>query len=465
MYTDCDHSRQLSVTVSLRVCCCSWFSTRTHPAPLLLAPLVPNLHFDIAVHPCVNMRYSSIGDPAEPQHRVEETRRARIALLHARSCTFPTRWSAPTRAVANANTIFWSAGHIPRTKTNNIVMSIYQMKRKRANSQDKASLPRRSELWFREGTVVLQAGNTQFRVYRDVLSLHSKIFKGMFSVSQCSLQDEALVEGCPLVRLCDSESDMEDMLRELYSYRSVQLHHTAPLSGRNITHACPTFTRPHTPDQRPRLSYLAAMLRLGKKYFIDDMQFAAANQLRRCFPTTLRAFDESPPVGQVYAGSAIDSMVQLLNVAQDTGLWSIMPAALYMSDLTVEEVFEGVDLDDGSTLLLHPDLQKRLLVGRDRLRSKQADGIYSWTRTNVAGCQDQAKCGSAKQARLLKLTNISLEDAAYFMPWNARWGEGLCSTCIEDAMVTSEVSREGLWEELPSIWGLPPWNQLRANDR
>ena len=158
-------------------------------------------------------------------------------------------------------------------------------------------------------------------------------------------------------------------------------------------------------------------------------------------------------------------MVELLNVAQETGLQSIMPTAFYLSDFTAEVVSDGVDLNDGSRLLLHPDLQKRLLVGRDRLLSKQAGEIHRWTKAVVVGCQDETKCRSTKQERLLKLTGLSPNDAAYFLPWSARLGKGLCLTCINHARATYEASREELWEELLSIWGLPPWEELRANDR
>jgi len=79
----------------------------------------------------------------------------------------------------------------------------------------------RSELWFEEGTIVLQAENVQFKVHRDILSKHSLVFKDMLSLTQHSSADGPLVDGCAVVDLHDSAQDVEYMLRELYSLRSV----------------------------------------------------------------------------------------------------------------------------------------------------------------------------------------------------------------------------------------------------
>ena len=42
---------------------------------------------------------------------------------------------------------------------------------------------RRSDLWKEDGNVVLQAGNTQFRVHRSMLADHSPVFKDIFASS------------------------------------------------------------------------------------------------------------------------------------------------------------------------------------------------------------------------------------------------------------------------------------------
>lgn len=80
--------------------------------------------------------------------------------------------------------------------------------------------PKRSSVWFEDGNVVLQAENTQFRVYRGILCASSSIFKDMFSIPQPPLSKERLVEGCPVVYLPDSAIDVQYVLEALCQRRS-----------------------------------------------------------------------------------------------------------------------------------------------------------------------------------------------------------------------------------------------------
>lgn len=91
------------------------------------------------------------------------------------------------------------------------------MKRPRHESStvdNDARFPTRSDIWFDDGSVVLQAELVQFRVHRTVLARHSSIFKDMFSIPQppCG----AMVEGCPLVLLHDNSEDVYHILTALY---------------------------------------------------------------------------------------------------------------------------------------------------------------------------------------------------------------------------------------------------------
>jgi hypothetical protein len=73
----------------------------------------------------------------------------------------------------------------------------------------------RSEIWHNDGSVVLQPGNTQFRVHWSVLALHSSFFRDMQGLPQPP--DQPSVEGCPVVELPDDTEDVEYLLKVLYS--------------------------------------------------------------------------------------------------------------------------------------------------------------------------------------------------------------------------------------------------------
>lgn len=98
-------------------------------------------------------------------------------------------------------------------------------KRKRTGHGDAEPQPTintiRSEVWFEDGNIVLQAGGTQFKVYRGILSQSSSVFKDMFSLPQPPEKDEDLIEGCPIVHLSDSVKEVEHMLEALYQRKCV----------------------------------------------------------------------------------------------------------------------------------------------------------------------------------------------------------------------------------------------------
>lgn len=100
--------------------------------------------------------------------------------------------------------------------------SIASAKRKRVETEPEYEYDEtRGPVWFSDGNIVLQAGALQFKVHRDVLSLHSPVFKDMFTLPYTPMENEIIVDGCPIVALQDSARDVEHMLREIYSYRSV----------------------------------------------------------------------------------------------------------------------------------------------------------------------------------------------------------------------------------------------------
>ena len=75
-------------------------------------------------------------------------------------------------------------------------------------------MTRHEEFWFDDGSVVLVAQNTGFRVFRSLLAAQSMVFSNMFSSS--SPHAEEMFEGCPIVRLSDSPHDVAYFLRVLF---------------------------------------------------------------------------------------------------------------------------------------------------------------------------------------------------------------------------------------------------------
>lgn len=98
---------------------------------------------------------------------------------------------------------------------NNDSESARHAKRARTDVDDAPPLaPTRSDIWFEDGNVVLQAENTQFRVHRGVLTKSSEVFRDMFAIPQPATVDE-----CPLVHLADTAEQVQWVLKALYGDR------------------------------------------------------------------------------------------------------------------------------------------------------------------------------------------------------------------------------------------------------
>jgi hypothetical protein len=87
---------------------------------------------------------------------------------------------------------------------------------------------RHADLWFLDGSVVLKAENTLFRVHISQLSRHSAFFRDLFSLpqppncrppmtnsSKCVL-DGTHLDGCSVVYLHDTAEDVGNLLTALY---------------------------------------------------------------------------------------------------------------------------------------------------------------------------------------------------------------------------------------------------------
>lgn len=86
-----------------------------------------------------------------------------------------------------------------------------------------AILTRHPRFWMYDGSIVLRAENTLYRVHQTVLAAHSDIFDGLFTVPQPQVSppldahSPPFVDGCHVVTLYgDRERDVEDLLHAVY---------------------------------------------------------------------------------------------------------------------------------------------------------------------------------------------------------------------------------------------------------
>lgn len=71
-----------------------------------------------------------------------------------------------------------------------------------------------SDFWFRDGNIILATEGVFFKVHRGQLERQSEIFEDIFTVPQPL--DSPMMDGCHIVELHDSPSDVRFLLKALY---------------------------------------------------------------------------------------------------------------------------------------------------------------------------------------------------------------------------------------------------------
>lgn len=89
----------------------------------------------------------------------------------------------------------------------------------KTESDDDRSILRHPDLWFSDGSVVLRAESTLFRVHISQLARRSLFFRDLFSLPQPAKDTIGLdgtFDDCPLLVLHDSAEDLSNLLKALY---------------------------------------------------------------------------------------------------------------------------------------------------------------------------------------------------------------------------------------------------------
>lgn len=158
------------------------------------------------------------------------------------------------------------------------------------------TVEKHSDLWFIDGSVVLQADKTVFLVHQTQLARHSLIFRDMFSLPQPpaprSRDDKVarcspMFEGHPLVIMHDAAEDVANLLTALYDGPFVL---TSASAASQYSYICPphrTFGNNDPADFR----IVSGILRLSSKYLIESLRSRALAHLSIAWPATLKGWD------------------------------------------------------------------------------------------------------------------------------------------------------------------------------
>ncbi|KII91816.1 hypothetical protein PLICRDRAFT_521867 [Plicaturopsis crispa FD-325 SS-3] len=313
----------------------------------------------------------------------------------------------------------------------------------------------RSEPWFFDGTIVLEAERTQFRVHKGVLAAASPVFKDMLEVCQSGSvvdmssdrEGQGLVDGCHVVHMSDAWRELQHLLKAIYE---------------RDYHAAPTQPMP--------FDVAAAFLRLGKKYEIGYIHSQALLRFTTEYPSKLDAYDilenkTSPLRNLNRLILRTFNPMETVNLARETHTLSILPVAWYQCSeiyFVNELVHDKTYRVNHMKAMLSPEYPVVCLLGMHRLM-RELGVIHSWTADNIPSCTKPVACSRAKRRAMYVLLTTRLMPPSLH-PWgDLHWAPSendLCRECYKDAVACYEQGRRAVWDSLPSYFDLPAWDVL-----
>ncbi|KAH9856212.1 hypothetical protein C2E23DRAFT_722714 [Lenzites betulinus] len=306
-----------------------------------------------------------------------------------------------------------------------------------------STVKRDSELWFDDGNLILVTGNVEFKVYRGPLIAHSPIFKDMLSLPQPSEPDQSSENACPVIPLHDSADDLRHALRVFVPGNSL----------RSVAGAT-----------EPTYDEVAACIRIGHKYQIDELVQRNITFLQKLYPSDYNSFlatrrNHRPPSFTRAHAIGVVNLARLVNVP------SLIPIALMECCTIGANIVHGLLHADGTREMLTPEDLGRCFVGRARMGQASARIAHQMFRQTVArGCRRPACCQRVLLRLLTELGDGRIELVSN-IDWWASWTEyvdgkdedrELCGRCYRmlDEDRPMQLQRE-VWGVLPTMMGLP----------
>jgi len=215
---------------------------------------------------------------------------------------------------------------------------------------------------------------------------------------------------------------------------------------------------------------LSAVLCLSTKYEVTYLRTRIIRDLCSTFPTKLDQWR----LRDAYLVEYFDwRPLAVVLLAKEMDIPAVLPAALcsFTTGLgNLNDILAGTTLPDGSTLSLDRATADLCVVAREQLGSRVRDTLLkSYFEGDAAdNCQTADHCNMRRinTLRLYEKTPNTLVPHPFLLEMlsfrpNIQM-TGVCGACIEEAEATFDDEQNKLWEELPSFFNLPPWEELRA---
>jgi hypothetical protein len=209
---------------------------------------------------------------------------------------------------------------------------------------------------------------------------------------------------------------------------------------------------------------VAGILRLSTKYDVRYLRQRATRHLLNVYSATLDEWDQrNSAIIPAFSGRPL----AVLCLAREVDIPILLPAAMYGCATSAFEILlDGATLRDGSHIELDWRDKRSCIVARSCLSDALLGRIFNFLLCSPpSGCSNWVTCAVGKLKHLRKLQAKSLKMAGLHV-LSKRFLNGfekdVCDSCYSTSHASFVAARRALWDDLPSIFGLPNWQELRA---
>lgn len=208
---------------------------------------------------------------------------------------------------------------------------------------------------------------------------------------------------------------------------------------------------------------VAGVLRMASKYMVAPLQEKAINHLCRIYPTRFEDMrpDHKALRSEVFGSDsdAPEHPILLLNLVRSYQVTKLLPWAYYaVVRWSFRDMVTGHTCSDGSVARLSSEDMKICLLGFDALLTIQHTNNKQLFLGPVPKCQSWSSCSGISDAYTRSLDEHGTGLVAPLSP--LRRAVTACDLCLVSIKKLDLEKRKEVWQQLPSIFGLPPWSEI-----
>ncbi|KAK6991778.1 BTB domain-containing protein [Favolaschia claudopus] len=313
-----------------------------------------------------------------------------------------------------------------------------------SSSASQTELKRVEDLWFPDATLILRAENSLFRVHSGILAARSSVFRDMIAFPQpappTESEENETIDGHVVVRLHDLAGEVEVFLRAIFDS---------------------SFFMP--PPSPVKFQVVIGVMRLAHKYDVQYLFKRALSHLDSMFPVQfMNVLDrhsiyanEDDHVDFQHGDITVDFTA--FRAALEVEASWILPTAYY--NIARESDF----LTKLGATCLSAQEEKLFLAAQTKFL-RAVVSAYRFVKLLPSPECDSSQCeetiSNARDG--LERWNDNCTDTDPLGPWVFDYVSGsLCDGCELLAHLNYRAAQEVFWDRLPTLFGLPTWNELK----